>query len=431
MIQRLFPFSSNPCRSLLYLEWLLIGISLLQIINAGVYDLIGATNPPIAPWVPLGAIALFTSMRWYLPTRQLGPKLLYLVLELALVIVAVLPYQVFSQFYELLLVIAIRSGLMFQMRGRIWVAIAVFLSLWSRQLVGVLGIVTWSITPDQGLQLTVTAEVEGALPLQPLDLIWGDLVEQPGIFAFMLGLTVLAVSALITEQEQQKQLAIAHQQLRHYALRIEDQATLQERNRIARDIHDSIGHLLTAQRIQLENVDLFLDSDPPKSRIFLQEGQTLACEALTELRQSIEALRSDPMQGQSLRQAVQQLIHQFEQRTGIVPNCQLHLPPQLSSEIRINLYRIVQEALTNITNYSQATAVDIRLQNRCQHGRLALHLIVSDNGQGFDPEANRTGFGLMGMEERVLSLGGELQIMSSLGQGCTILAAIPLSLSPS
>ncbi len=111
-------------------------------------------------------------------------------------------------------------------------------------------------------------------------------------FGLALLFILLLVNALLSERQSREKLVLANAQLRQYALRIEDQATLQERNRIAREIHDALGHALTAQSIQLENALLFLPPGAEKTASFLQEAKQLGSRALQEVRRSIFMLGS-------------------------------------------------------------------------------------------------------------------------------------------
>ncbi len=253
------------------------------------------------------------------------------------------------------------------------------------------------------------------------------------LFGLVLVFVLLLVNAFLAERQSRQKLAIANEQLRQYALRIEDQATLQERNRIAREIHDSLGHSLTAQSIQLENASMFLPSNVDKAQVFLSEAKRLGKDALLEVRQSIATLRSDPLQGQSLQDAIASLLRDFRQMTGMEPECQINLSLSASestyslslpfpAEINTVVYRIVKEALTNIYKHSGATRVKLHLQAQAER----LFLLVEDNGKGFDPDQTTTGFGLQGMRERTAALGGVINITSKLGAGCRITAYIPL-----
>ena len=160
---------------------------------------------------------------------------------------------------------------------------------------------------------------------------------------------LLLINALIAERQSREQLeiahdklAMAHEKLSYYALRIEDQATLQERNRIARKIHDGLGHTLAAQTIQLNNALLFWKSDDEKALEFLKQAKQLGSEALLEIRKSVSVLRSNPLQGLSLESAIDKLLQDFPRMTAIEVSNSIRLPVLLSQEINTTLYRIVQ-----------------------------------------------------------------------------------------
>jgi signal transduction histidine kinase len=203
--------------------------------------------------------------------------------------------------------------------------------------------------------------------------------------------------------------------------RIEELATLEERNRIARDIHDSLGHALVALNIQMETALTLWKDDPEKAYDFLVEAKQLGSNALKAVRQSVSDMRSDPLQGRVLEDAIAVLAEEFQRTTGTLPEYQIHLNHPLSQPISTVVYRVVQESLTNICKHANATAVNIQIQAVDS----MLHLKIQDNGKGFQINANRSGFGLQGMRERVTALGGNLDITSEPGQGCCITASLP------
>lgn len=204
--------------------------------------------------------------------------------------------------------------------------------------------------------------------------------------------------------------------------RIEELATLEERNRIARDIHDSLGHLLVGLNVQMETALALWQDDPERAYKFLAKAKQLGSDALQATRESVSGLRCDPLQGRSLQEAIKCLTQDFHHTTGIRPTCQIHLPSPLSNRINTVVYRIVQEGLTNISKHANPTAVMLQIQ--CTDTNLFLTL--QDDGDGFQLDANRSGFGLQGMQERITALQGILEIASELGSGCCISASLPL-----
>jgi signal transduction histidine kinase len=169
-----------------------------------------------------------------------------------------------------------------------------------------------------------------------------------------------------------EKLATANYRLRQYALTIESQAALQERNRIAREIHDSVGHCLTAQSIQLENVAVFLSQDTEKAKHYLEKARQLGKEALQNVRSSVAALRNDSWQGRSLDSAVKEMSQKFVQTTDISLQSQISLSTSVPLEMATALYRTIQEALTNIAKHSQATQVLLKLSQK--GGKIYLQL---------------------------------------------------------
>ncbi|NJK29386.1 MAG: sensor histidine kinase, partial [Acaryochloris sp. SU_5_25] len=130
---------------------------------------------------------------------------------------------------------------------------------------------------------------------------------------------------------------------------------------------------------------------------------------------------SNPLQGQSLLSALAKLTQEFERTTGITVNLATHLQTPIPKDMAAALYRLIQEALTNVSKHSAATQVIINLHEQAQ----GLSLQISDNGKGFLPEKNTTGFGLQGMQERTAALGGSLQLQSQPQAGCHIHIEIP------
>jgi signal transduction histidine kinase len=405
---------------LLYLEWILLGIAVLTAV---------LPVPPIDPPPDLAShslllkiliIASFGLLGLRLPIKgSLIAKVLYTGLEFCLVLTPnILDRQAPILFPMLYLIIVIRSCLLFRLQGRLTVAGLVIGSFLT-----ILFVRTQAMTfnPNESMRL------REHLPLKQLtpDQFKSSILTLNLNFAFSFALTVifvlLLINALLAERQSREKLAIALDQLRHYALRIEDQATLQERNRIAREIHDSLGHSLSAQSIQLENALIALQPDEAKARTFLLEARRLGSSALQEVRQSVSTLRSNPLKGQSLETAIATLVNNFYQMTGTLPDCTIQLPGALPLNISTAVYRIIQEALTNIHKHSAASEVIIHLRTEAE----TLHLSIADNGKGFNPSQNTTGFGIQGMQERTIALTGQFSLISATGAGCQILAMIP------
>jgi signal transduction histidine kinase len=236
------------------------------------------------------------------------------------------------------------------------------------------------------------------------------------------------VDALAAEQSSRLQaealaheLSLANQRLVEGARQAEALATAQERNRIAREIHDSLGHCLTALNIQIEASLKLASRKPERSAQALAEAKRLGSEALQEVRRSVRALRPQMLESQSFSEALQHLSSDFERNTGIPVAFNVQADFQLEPPYTDALFRVVQEGLTNIARYSQASQVELGLQARLG----GCELVLKDNGRGFDPNEKRDGFGLWSIRERIEAVSGKLEIHAAPGSGCQLYVWVP------
>jgi signal transduction histidine kinase len=247
--------------------------------------------------------------------------------------------------------------------------------------------------------------------------------------AFIPAVVFVAVFGVITGNERKAreqveslaaELRQANQKLREYSAQAEELATAKERNRLAREIHDGLGHYLTAINIQIEAARAVVDTDRPRALDALDKAQTLAKESLTEVRRSVAALRAAPMANRPLPEAVGVLVEEIC-ASGIVVEYKVTGEPRpLSPQIELALYRVVEESLTNIRKHAHATRADLILDYTAGD---CVRLTVTDNGVGTsDPNS---GFGLLGVRERVQMLDGTVQLTSAPGQGLTLNIEVP------
>jgi signal transduction histidine kinase len=246
-----------------------------------------------------------------------------------------------------------------------------------------------------------------------------DYISKP----FQIEEVLVRVENQLQIQRLQTELQRSLQHERALNQRIEELAATEERNRIARDIHDSLGHALVALNIQMETALTLWKDNPEKAYEFLIEAKQLGSEALQATRQSVADIRFDPLKGRTLEEAILALTQEFQRTANVQPQCTIQLSQTLSSNISTILYRIVQEGLTNICKHAGASAVTLQIHST----ETDLRLTLQDNGKGFQPNQNRSGFGLQGMQERVSMLGGQLEIVSQPGQGCQVKALLPVS----
>jgi signal transduction histidine kinase len=220
------------------------------------------------------------------------------------------------------------------------------------------------------------------------------------------------------------ELQAKNRQLQEYAGQVETLAAAEERNRLAREVHDTIGHRLTAAAVQIEAAQRLIPLDTDKAASLAGAGREQVRAALQELRQVVGRLREPLEVDLPLEQALQRLTTSFESATGL--SITLELPGEIcemSAVQRLVLYRATQEGLTNIQRHAQASRAWVRLT--CSLTRVQLS--VRDNGRGFE-NGNGGGFGLRGLAERAAQLGGECSL-ESLAEGGTLLV-ISLPISP-
>ena len=203
--------------------------------------------------------------------------------------------------------------------------------------------------------------------------------------------------------------------------RIAEMTAIEERNRIARDIHDSLGHALAALNIQLEAALTLWNIDTAQAYESLAEAKQLGHNALASVRTSVAEIRADALQGKILEQALDALLSEFQMTAHIEPTAEIDLTYPFPNAVNVVVYRIVQEGLTNIYKHAQATAVHLSLITTQQ----SLQLSLEDNGSGFCLDSQRSGFGLQGMQERSAALGGQVTVIGDTGKGCRVVASFP------
>ncbi|MBC8163569.1 MAG: sensor histidine kinase [Roseiflexaceae bacterium] len=194
-------------------------------------------------------------------------------------------------------------------------------------------------------------------------------------------------------------------------------ATLTERNRLARELHDTIAQGLTATSMQIEAAQRAFDRDPERARTRLQRAAELSRATLDDVRRSVWTLAAPLTESGELSAALAAQCAQFQASSG-VPTRYTHSGPlpQFDGDAASQVSRIVQEALHNAEKHAQATCVAVETTTAGESFRLTIH----DDGQGFDPAAPRAGFGLHSLHERARLAGGELMVESGIGKGTTV-----------
>jgi signal transduction histidine kinase len=292
-----------------------------------------------------------------------------------------------------------------------------------------------TITPRPlGLGLSCALWLSSYLAIRLIVPDW-DVSGQVGLLLSFLSLCGYAV--LIRElalahtalEGSNARLAAAHTRLQEYSAQVEELSVMRERNRIAREIHDTLGHALTLLSVQLETATQLEARGDPRLHEELLQARQVAKACLTEVRHSVEALRPDEASAGSLEEQLRKLVAECE-TTCQEPRITLDLEEAthpLHPEVCLTLYRCAQEALTNIRKHAHATKVLLRLSTSDgEEGEV--ELTVLDNGQGCLPEYEQraSGFGLRGMRERVALLEGTLRAGPEPGHGWRVEVVLPL-----
>jgi signal transduction histidine kinase len=251
-------------------------------------------------------------------------------------------------------------------------------------------------------------------------------IDVPAVIGvvFVRSLLFLLIGSIIVhlmreQREQREALARANAELARHATTIEQLATSRERNRLARELHDTLAHTLSGLAVQLEAIVSIGENDPKGIKGMLEQSLKTTREGLQEARRAIQALRASPLEDLGLSLALRNLAESTAARANLTLD--LLLPNHLEDfdpVIEQGVYRIAEQAVANVAQHANATRMRVRLTR--EDGRLELN--VSDDGCGFDPEnVELEGrYGLQGMRERAQVIGGDLTITSQPGEGTSI-----------
>jgi len=256
------------------------------------------------------------------------------------------------------------------------------------------------------------------------------------LLPWIAGLCFIVGTTQLAKREQEArarseallgELTAAHRRLQEYAAQAGQLATTEERNRIAREIHDSLGHYLTIVNVKLERALAWRERDPARADRAIGEAKRLASEALADVRRSVAALRPSALEGQSLRAAIEGQVADFRAHSGLPVELTIDGDEARCSQAAgLALYRAAQEGLTNIRKHADATRVALRLH----FGPLATELTITDDGRGLPSGAQEGrheggGFGLTGIRERATVLGGTLELRAPHGGGTELRLTMP------
>ncbi|MEM7142757.1 MAG: sensor histidine kinase, partial [Actinomycetota bacterium] len=213
------------------------------------------------------------------------------------------------------------------------------------------------------------------------------------------------------------------------AASLEELTISRERNRLARELHDTLAHSLSAVTVQLGAVETLWENNPDQAKALLAQADESARDGLDEARRALQALRATPLEDLGLVLALEALAKEAAART----NATLHLdlPDKnlafLEPHIEQSVYRVAQEALENCARHARAKTIWVKLIGSAEQ----LELSIKDDGQGFDQsDSTPSGhYGVAGMKERASVIGGTLQVKSLIDEGTTVQLVVPLTKS--
>ena len=267
-----------------------------------------------------------------------------------------------------------------------------------------------------------------AINLGPIFVIYGwsgmglGFVNYAAGFAFTIAFTLITKRALTAREREEKlrqEVEAVNRQLRDHAAQLEELATTRERNRVAREIHDGVGHYLTVVKTQLDAALALWPTQPEQAREAVTKASKLASDALDDVRRSVGTLRADVA-----RPPLPEALRALTQEAGLPVTVRIEGEARpLVPGVEHALFRSAQEGLTNIRKHAAATAAEVALDFR-PAGRVIL--AVTDNGRGRGlGSAVKSGFGLLGIRERIELLGGRVESGSRRDGGFALTIEVP------
>lgn len=400
------PPSPSIPKILRYIEWVFLVIPALRMLFPLFYKPLGY-EVTYGDYIVFIVFFLFAALSIQLPiNRPLWQKRAYLWIEVS----ALLVTRLFSNWgLDLLLwLVLVKSCFLLSRREVILTAIASGI-VW--QMAFAQYFIAHISRPIEDIQAELMAAYAVPRSVQVVDFV----LNGTAIFIAVNSLIILLCLLVISERKSRQQAASLSQEVEALAADL-------ERTRIARDIHDSLGHTLTTLDIQLEVAQTLREEDPSHALLALDRAKRLSRQSLQEVRRAVSTMREGNF---NLSAALTHLIAQVEkthahQARPLKVESQIGLP-QLPLQVSQQLFLIVKEGLTNIQKHSQASVVKLWAQSTAE----GITLGISDDGVGFLLSDSHAGFGLRSMQERVQLLNGKMTIHSDIGKGTFIQVTIP------
>lgn len=312
------------------------------------------------------------------------------------------------------------------------------ISLWNRDLLGTIWY-EWHELVAVATVILGWAVLSGAVLFAgtiPLGLLFGSITARWLLTTRIKSLADAATAysygdfTVIPKDKSEDELGQLAGRLRRMAVELatlletrHELATVDARNRLARDLHDTVKQQIFALQMQVAAAQALMDRDPAGAKDHISEANILAQQAQQELKTLIDELRPAALNDKGLASAVRHYTQSWQQLTSIATEVGIRGERTMSLVREQALYRILQEALANVAKHSGASMAAIQLS----YFPTSVTLTVQDNGLGFNPNsAPADGFGLQSMQQRAEELGGRLQIKSHAGRGTTVQVMLPV-----
>ncbi|GHO54466.1 sensor histidine kinase [Ktedonobacter robiniae] len=302
----------------------------------------------------------------------------------------------------------------------------------ARIVIGVAGSYILLILLYAALNLTPWYHVKSSWPLMSQTAIWINLwntSDYMALILFVAGYLMLYVQQTRIHaqlMEAHDQLAAAHSQLKVSTRRIEDLSRIAERQRLARELHDTLAQGIAGVMMQIQVAHSHLGMRRyERAQQVMQQAIQISREMLANARRAIDDLRTTLLASDDLMRALQEEMSRFMSKTGITCTANaLELLACLPASAREHILRIVSEALNNVERHARASHVWIE----CEQRNALLTIEVRDDGEGFDPagvQIHAGHYGLLGLRERARLIDGTIEIVSSPGQGTRLRFRLP------
>ena len=383
-----------------YVEWLSLGVPALRMLFPLLYRPLGHEVGG-GDFLVFGVLGLFTLLSLEFPAqRPLWQRRVYIWVEVA----ALLATRLYSHWgFDLLLwLVLVKTWFLFSRREAIFTTLVSGI-LWQ---VAIAQYFVTMLRQPENIEAQMEALQAVPIPVQIFDIVLNATTVHVVANAMIM---LLCLTIISERKSRQREAALAQE--------VELLAADLERTRIARDIHDSLGHTLMSLDVQLELAQRLYERGSDQVKPVLDTSKLLASQSIQEVRRSVATMRQNSF---DLNSALLQLIETLKSDPDLVIRSDVNLP-KLPLQTSHQLYCILKEGLENIRRHSQATVV--YLHGKATPDGVALHL--SDNGIGVDLTRLTSGFGLQGIRERSQLIGADVTIHSALGKGTTIQITVP------